>query len=204
MSTDFDPELEAFKSRIDLQRYAASLGYEKDKRESSRLSTIMRNGGDKIIIKLNGDGHYLFFSVRDDRDNGTIIDFLQRRRRMNLGEVRKTLRPWIGRPPVEVPVFPALKRSSKDRGLVEVEYVRARDASRHPYLENERHLPPALLGSSRFAGRIRIDKRGMPSFRISILRGCAALRRKTSAIRASPRAAKRVCGSPRSGATCAW
>jgi hypothetical protein len=39
-----------------------------------RRGGTMRNGADKIIVKLNGDGHYLYFSVRDDRDNRTIID----------------------------------------------------------------------------------------------------------------------------------
>jgi Toprim-like/Protein of unknown function (DUF3991) len=41
------------------------------------------------------------------------------------------------------------------------------DALRHPYLENERALPASLLGSERFAGRIRTDARGnaiMPHF----------------------------------------
>ncbi len=89
-----DPEMEAFKSKIDLQVYAASLAYERDPRESSRSSSIMRrpSDDDKIIIKLNSDGHYLYFSVRDDDDNGSIIDFLQKRQRINLGEVRKKLR----------------------------------------------------------------------------------------------------------------
>jgi hypothetical protein len=91
MSTDFDSELEAFKRRIDLQRLAAWLGYEKDKRECSKRSTIMRSGADKIIIKLNGAGHYLYFSVRD----GTIIDFLQRRRRMNQYVTVCTSFPWL-------------------------------------------------------------------------------------------------------------
>jgi hypothetical protein len=95
MSTDFDSELEAFKSRIDLQRFAAWLGYEKDKRECSKRSTIMRSGADKIIIKLNGGGHYLYFSVRDGADNGTIIDFLQRRRRMNQYVTVCTSFPWL-------------------------------------------------------------------------------------------------------------
>lgn len=33
---------------------------------------------DKIVIRVEGDGHWTYFSVRDARDNGTIIDFLQR------------------------------------------------------------------------------------------------------------------------------
>ncbi len=43
------------------------------------------------------NGHYVFFSVRDDRDNGTVIDLLQRRQNLSLGAVRQILRPWIGR-----------------------------------------------------------------------------------------------------------
>lgn len=162
-----DPELEAFKSNIDLQVYAASLGYERDRRESSRCSTIMRRRADddKIIIKLNADGHFLYFSVRDDDDNGSIIDFLQNRQRMDIGEVRKNLRPWIGKPIASsLPHFAPLEKSSRDRGLVEVQYAQTADAPRHPYLEQERCLPPCLLSNARFLGRVRIDERGNAIF----------------------------------------
>jgi hypothetical protein len=97
-----DSELDAFKTQIDLRQYAAAQGYQLDPRESWRGSAVMRlggPGGDKIIIKRNSNGHYVFFSVRDDADNGTIIDFLQKRQRLSLGGVRQALRPWIGRPP---------------------------------------------------------------------------------------------------------
>src|ERR1039458_4583966 len=84
-----------------------------DKRESWRGSAVMRNGGDKVVIKLDGDGHYVYFSVRDDRDNGSIIDFVQHRKRLSLGEVRKELRPWIGRSPRSRPRFPVLEKPRK-------------------------------------------------------------------------------------------
>jgi hypothetical protein len=76
-----DSELDAFKQRIDLRQFAASLGYEMDRRESWRGSTVLRRGADKIVVKRNGNGHYVFFSVRDDDDHGTLIDFLQRRQK---------------------------------------------------------------------------------------------------------------------------
>ena len=72
-----DTELDAFKREIDLRQFAASFGYEMDRHESWRGSTVLRRGGDKIVVKRNHNGHYVFFSVRDDRDNGTIIDFVQ-------------------------------------------------------------------------------------------------------------------------------
>jgi len=91
-----DTELDAFKREIDLRQFAFSLGYEMDRHESWRGSTVLRRGADKIVVKRNGNGHYVFFSVRDDRDNGSIIDFLQRRQNLSLGAVRQMLRPWIG------------------------------------------------------------------------------------------------------------
>src|SRR5437588_2386856 len=101
-------ELASFKRLIDIRPYAAAHGYEEDKRHSSRGSTCMRHPktDDKIFIKRDAKtGHWLYASVRDDRDNGTIIDFVQFRQNLSLGALRKELRPWIGQPPVPVPAF---------------------------------------------------------------------------------------------------
>ena len=156
-------ELDWFKREIDLRQVAVHLGYEVDRRESWRGSTVLRNGGDKIVVKRNGNGHYVFFSVRDDRDNGTVIDFLQRRRKLNLGAVRQMLRPWIGRSASALR-FSALEPTSPDRMNVESEYRRMSGAERHPYLERGRCLPASVLASPRFAGRVRIDRRGNAVF----------------------------------------
>ena len=156
-------ELDMFKREIDLRQFAVSLGYELGRRESWRGSTVLRSGGDKIVVKRNGNGHYVFFSVRDDSDNGTVIDFLQRREDVSLGAVRQILRPWIGRPAIP-PQFPKLEPTSPDRMRVESEYRRMADGLRHPYLEHERRLPASLLSSSRFAGRVRTDRRGNAVF----------------------------------------
>lgn len=159
-----DIEVDAFKREIDLCQFAASLGYEMDRRESWRGSTVLRRGGDKIVVKRNRNGHYVFFSVRDDRDNGTIIDFVQRRQHLSLGAVRQILRPWIGQAAAALPRLPKLEPTGTDRMRVEREYRRMRDAPRHPYLEYARGLPAALLMASRFAGRVRIDCLGNAVF----------------------------------------
>src|ERR1700730_5462155 len=144
-----DSELDVFKREIDLRQFAVSLGYELDRRESWRGSTVLRSGGDKIVVKRNGNGHYVFFSVRDDSDHGTVIDFLQRREDLSLGAVRQILRPWIGRP-ASPPQFSKLKPTSPDRMRVESDYRRMANGLRHPYLEHERCLPARLLASPRF------------------------------------------------------
>lgn len=162
-----DPELETFKTGIDLRVYAAGQGYALDQRESWRGCSVMRSadGSDKIIIKRDDDGHYVYFSVHRDEDSGSIIDFIQQRRRMNLGAVRKELRAWSGTsttPPL--PLFPALPKTGKDRIAVESQFVRMLETGRHPYLENDRHIPAAVLELPRFAGRIRVDDKGNAVF----------------------------------------
>lgn len=155
----FDPELESFKTSIDLRAFAASVGYGLDRSESWRGSAVMRHAnGDKVIIKRDADGHYVFFSVRDDADNGTIVDFIQNRQGLNLGETRKVLRQWAGYT-VDRVTYPPLPRTAKDRRAVETEYAEMAVADRHPYLEEERALPCSVLQSRRFAGRIRKDMR---------------------------------------------
>jgi hypothetical protein len=163
----FDAELDKTKRDIDLRSYAASQGYQLDRKESWRGTSVMRHPvtDDKVIIKRGMDGHYVYFSVRDDRDNGSIIDFVQFRQGLSLGAVRKELRPWIGQPPVAVPDFPALQRTEKDRMKVEAAYAKMRDATDgHPYLERRRALPASLFADERFAGRIRIDDKGNAVF----------------------------------------
>jgi len=158
-----DSELDAFKRKVDLRQFAVSLGYAMDRRESWRGSTVLRRDADKIVVKRNHNGHYVFFSVRDDRDNGTIVDFLERRQNLNLGAVRQILRPWIGSSATP-PQYPALEPTSTNRMRVERTYRRMVHAQRYPYLERERCVPAAVLLSPRFAGRMRIDSRGNTVF----------------------------------------
>src|SRR5438132_6809988 len=189
-----DSEREAFKRRIDLRQFAASLGYEMDRRESWRGSTVLRRGADKIVVKRNGNGHYVFFSVRDDEDHGTLIDFLQRRQNLSLGAVRQILRPWIGRPAAS-PQFPGLESTSPNRMHVECTYRRMANAQRFPYLEHERGVPADVLLAPRFAGRMRIDSRGNTVFPHFDAAGLCGYESRTVDIAALPPGAKRVCGS---------
>lgn len=160
-----DQELEAFKTEIDLRAFAADDGYALDRKESWRGSSVMRHAnGDKVVVKRDHDGHYVYFSVRDERDNGSIIDFLQKRYPCSLGQVRQALRPWIGKHLPESSLFPALQATKLDRMEVEKQYRQTHDAARHAYLESERGLSPALLGAARFTGRVRIDARGNAVF----------------------------------------
>ena len=89
-------ELETFKTDINLTEYAAASGYRLDRKASSRNSVVMVHPErDKIIIAVDRDRHWIYFTIGEDTDNGSIIDFVQKRKGGNLGDVRRALRPWL-------------------------------------------------------------------------------------------------------------
>lgn len=165
-------ELDQFKTRINLAEYAAAQGYQLDRRESSRNSAVMRreSDDDKIIVATDTDGHGIYFSVRDDQDNGSIVDFVQRRKGLNLGQVRRELRPWCGasssyRP---MPIPERIRKpepSSKDRqaAMGAFAQMQPQPEGGHPYLLS-RGISADTLTDPRFAGMIRQDQRGNAIF----------------------------------------
>jgi hypothetical protein len=88
----YDVEIESFK-RLDFVGFAAGMGYQRDLRESSGSSHVLRDAsGDKLVVRLGADGHWTYFSVRDTADCGTLVDFVQKRLGGTLGETRKAIR----------------------------------------------------------------------------------------------------------------
>jgi Protein of unknown function (DUF3991)/Toprim-like len=123
----------------------------------------------KIVIARAEDHHWIYFSVRDDADNGSIVDFVQKRQHCKLGRVRQELRPWLGgarhvaRPQPDLFVR-ELEQITKDRARVLLELARMKPLAFHRYLEEERGIPASLLKSARFAGKIRVDFRSNSIF----------------------------------------
>ena len=152
-----DHELERFKTDVDLIAFAASRGYVSDRRESSQNCEVMRTtNGDKIVIVKHLDNkgaeHWIYYCVRDARDNGTVIDFLQWRGGGTLGHIRKTLREWLGSPrpaPAGVTIRKLLP-VSHDRAAVLLAWERARPCLNIPYL-TARGLGPEVLILPQFA-----------------------------------------------------
>jgi hypothetical protein len=160
-------ELERFKREINLVEFAQGMGYEVLKKESSRASVVMKAGGDKIIVATDqADGHGIYFSVGDESDCGSVIDFAQKRLGGNLGQVRKELRGWM----------PAAARPSPRRQAAAERQERpqpvtrdraallARFAALVPYsaryLTDERQIDPAVIE----AFKVLQDGRGNACF----------------------------------------
>ncbi len=159
-------ELEMFKTNIDLRVYAACRGYHLDAKRSWHGSAVMRGGnGDKIIISRQADGHYVYWSVHDETDQGTIIDFVKHRQPTpNLSQVRNELRAFTGSTVnIESKPLPALRRT-KDRRQIQKRYEHMGIAHSHSYLERERSIPALVLQYWRFEGTVRVDRRGNAVF----------------------------------------
>ena len=159
-----DDELDRFKRDVHFVEYALERhGYQRIVRESSRGSHVLRHAGtdDKIVVAREADGHWVYFSVRDDRDHGTIVDFVQRRDRASLGQVRQELRHWLGTPrpdpgPARRPETPPIAR---DRHAVTQAFAGADFVVNSLYL-NARGLRPETLQDPRFARTWKQDARG--------------------------------------------
>ena len=160
-------ELEKFKTEINLVEYAQSQGYQYITSESSRNSAVLRHpNGDKIVVATDTDGHGVYFSVRDDADNGTIIDFAQNRSNSSLGWVREELRNWLNEPRLQPSSLTPVDKPQpvrSDRFSVIKAASGFRVASEHPYLE-KRGIKQSILKSDRFMGTVAIDKRGNAIF----------------------------------------
>jgi Toprim-like/Relaxase/Mobilisation nuclease domain len=155
-------ELERFKTDINLVEYARSIGYEYVNTESSRNSAVLRHSnGDKIVVATDRNGHGIYFSVRDENDNGTIIEFVQQRYRVSKGEVRKELRAWLDSPkvqPKEQTNIPKLLPIEPERYQVLKTFSQFQTAQRHPYLE-KRGIAASTLSDERFLGTVKIDSK---------------------------------------------
>jgi hypothetical protein len=161
-------ELNEFKRRINLTEFAAAQGYVLDRKASSRNSITMRGpGDDKIIVgRDDASDHWIYFSVRDDRDCGTIVDFVQNRDRLTIGELRKALRPWIGeaanppRRPARESFAPEVEPITKDLARVRALFASMQPVDgEHRYLQEERNIPAGVLADPIFAGKIYADPR---------------------------------------------
>jgi hypothetical protein len=148
-------ELARFKTDIHLVEYACVRhGYQRDKRESSRASHVLRHPttDDKVVVGRDTDGHWTYFSVRDSRDNGTIVDFVQHRGTRSLGEARAELRDWLGtpRPDPGPDLRPVAVAAPRDR-LAITAYVAQLPEVRNSLYLNARGIRPETLQDPRFS-----------------------------------------------------
>jgi len=160
-------ELEQFKVDINLAEFACNrFGYTVDAKQSSPNSIVLRKAdGDKLIVTKDLDGHYVYFAPITPfaKDHGSIIDFIQVRMSVTLGQVRVLLREYQGTsyPHLKNKTFMVAKIQPVTKSTLSPlkDYERFRELSYSAYLES-RGLRKEIYTSRRFAGKIRVDDRG--------------------------------------------
>lgn len=148
-----------FKQEINLTQYAAFLGYEIDRKKSTKSSIAMRSGADKVIISRRG-ANWVYFSVSDDNDNGTIVDFIENRTNQTIAEIAKELNIWIGGGaslPHPKSYISDVQEQERDPTRIKKIFHYCNPVTKHPYIES-RGIKEALFQSKRFIGRIYTDR----------------------------------------------
>lgn len=96
--TNFMDIVERIK-RTDMRLFAARFGYFVDRRESKIGETVMRHrNGDKIVISRSRDQHFVYCSAFNDFDNGSVFDFLMKRRGLDFKQALFVLSQWVRAP----------------------------------------------------------------------------------------------------------
>lgn len=155
-----------FKQSVNLSQYAAGQGYELDRQKSTRSSLVMRHAasGDKIIVSKKG-ANWVYFSVSNDTDNGTIVDFIANRTAKTLPEIGKELAAWTGGAgALPVYVLPDVQEQGYDRARIQKAFRWMKPTTANPYLITERKIPVNILNHPRFAGRVFQDRYGNAVF----------------------------------------
>lgn len=100
-----DPqELNRFKQKIDLVEYAQKQGYQITAQGKRGDWQHLENDGEHIIVSIKNDKQ-VYFNPGNDRDRGTIIDFVKTRESKSLGEVRQHLREYLNEYPESQRVY---------------------------------------------------------------------------------------------------
>ncbi len=165
-----DNELEHFKTQINLATYLQEVaGFTIDKTKSTPNAPVLRHdNGDKFLINRKPTGHYVFCSVHDDNNRGSIIDYVQSTHRCTIGHVRKHLREYAPQNNFK-PSQEHIKPIEKDIRAIGKEIEKFKPVT-SPYLQN-RGIDTRVISHARFANRILQDDRSNTIFPHSNLQG---------------------------------
>lgn len=175
---DNDPhELDHFKQAIDLVDYATRRhGYDVKKAGPRGQWHQLEKDGEMLIVSRKAGGYQVYLNPGDDRDSGSIIDFVKTRENQTLGQVRQTLRQYLGQsepggqaaasppPPtayVPQPSEPAEMETEAERRARLVAAVMGTHAALtdRSYLHH-RHLSDETIDSPAFQGRVFTSQQG--------------------------------------------
>lgn len=152
----------------DLVAYAEQQGYKRIEAKCSPHSVCLALGDDKIIVKVDGDNHFVYCNVHDDRDQGSIVDFVMKRQGVNyVGAMKALLR-------LETASFPTGLKKPSNSGLSKAteepdrkKCLKVWDAATwnpEPAYLLSRGLTAESLADERFRDTFRVNPKGAVMF----------------------------------------
>jgi hypothetical protein len=143
-----------FKQEINLIDFACANGYVINKKKSTRHSVCLAKGNEDKIIVSRKNGIWVYFSVYDSTDNGTIIDFVQNKLQKSYMAIFEMLENWQGTSSSKSYAVPETPVYNQNR--VQKLFENCKPIEQHLYL-SKRGIDKELLVSERFANTIYSD-----------------------------------------------
>ena len=157
-----DAEMERFKREINLAEFARTRGYGKENGSGKNGMILKGLDGDRIVVVTNSpDNQGVYFNVHDQKDSGSVIDFVKRRTGTNLSQIRKELRSWLEAGRKEEYARPFPSTSDQQKIMRDVAGM-----SREPNssLMKDRKISAKILSDPRFSGEVLTDSGGHAIF----------------------------------------
>ena len=154
-------EIERFKTDIDLRNVALRLGFYTDKAMSDKNHTVMRHMNDKIIVGVSAKTSYWLWSSNSGAA-GTVIDLVQSRLSLNLGETRKWLREMVGwKSPDTTKEFREKPKSIKENTTQKatLDWQECNENATPLFLTISRKIATTTLQAKEFKDTFREDER---------------------------------------------
>lgn len=154
-----------YKTDINLATFAQDLGFEFDKKHSTRHVPVLDNPstGQTLIVRRNpASGEYFYTNPKDNYDRGNIINLASRHFNLDLGtrsgwdDLHKKLSDRLGNvyftshEVIQPHRFKQLEQGSEAL----VKYFNLKPLTETSYLENERKLDRSTIQAPEFIGKI--------------------------------------------------
>ena len=167
-----DAELDAMK-RYNLIEVLLRLGYVENCRKSSRHSAFLEHPGSKskLVVSLNTNGHWRFFSIGSMGRGGTVVDALAMILGYSIGQCRQHMRPLLAGTASPLQQSPMVTRQlvPTESDVAEVrrlftQSVRPIESGKHEYLNELRGISANFLMRPQFSKAVLSDRYGNAVF----------------------------------------
>ena len=157
-------ELERFKTEINLSEFLAGQGYKFDQGKSCQNHAVMGLGDEKLVITRATNAQYSYTDTHNLKAAESVIDWVQNKRKINLGQVRKELRAWISASRVSKPenYQSIIKKTGIDVQEIAITWANSGEMADHKYMKG---LGIASSTLSAYSENIQQSKSGTLLFR---------------------------------------